>query len=242
MTLPAWQYWLVGASEGLGRALAQQLAARGVGLTLSARSGDRLTELADSLPGGARVLPMDVTDAASVRAAAEEAGEVEGLVWLAGTYWPMAAQTIDPDRAAAMIDVNLTGLHRLLGHVLPGMLARDRGHLLLTGSLSAYRGLPGAVGYSASKAGVMALAETLRADLRRTGVRVQLANPGFIRTRLTAKNDFDMPQIMEPEVAAGHMLRLMESRRFASAFPHPFADLFRVARLIPAPLWHRLMG
>ena len=234
------RYWLVGASEGLGRALAQRMAAEGAELVLSARNEDRLAELAAGLPG-AQAVPVDVADGGSVRAAAEAAGPVDGLVWLAGVYWPMRAQDWDAAQVEAMCDVNFTGCARVLGHVLPGMVARGAGHVVLTGSLSGFRGLPGAVGYGASKAAVMSLAETLRADLKGTGVDVQLANPGFIRTRLTAKNDFRMPFLMEPEDAAERMLALMRSRRFAANFPRGFGAMFRAAQFLPDWAWFRLI-
>ena len=235
------RYWLVGASEGLGRALAHRMAGAGAELVLSARNADRLAELAGELPG-ARPVPVDVADAASVRAAAEAAGPVDGLVWLAGVYWPMRAQDWDAARAEAMCDVNFTGCVRVLGQVLPGMVARGAGHVVLTGSLSGFRGLPGAVGYGASKAAVMSLAETLRADLKGSGVEVQLANPGFIRTRLTAKNEFRMPFLMEPEEAADRMFTLMRTRRFAANFPRGFGAMFRAAQFLPDWAWFRLVS
>ena len=235
------RYWLVGASEGLGRALAHRMAGAGAELVLSARNADRLAELAGELPG-ARPVPVDVADAASVRAAAEAAGPVDGLVWLAGVYWPMRAQDWDAAQAEAMCDVNFTGCVRVLGQVLPGMVARRAGHVVLTGSLSGFRGLPGAVGYGASKAAVMSLAETLRADLKGSGVEVQLANPGFIRTRLTAKNEFRMPFLMEPEEAADRMFALMWTRRFAANFPRGFGAMFRAAQFLPDWAWFRLVS
>ena len=183
------RYWLVGASEGLGRALAQRLSRAGAELVVSARSAERLDELVRELPGRARAVTVDVADRASVERAAAEAGEIDGLVYLAAVYWPMSAREWEPERAEAMADVNFTGCLRVLGTALPGMVERGRGHVVLTGSLAAFRGLPGAIGYGASKAAVMSLAETMRADLRGTGVEVQLANPGFIQTRLTDKND-----------------------------------------------------
>jgi short-subunit dehydrogenase len=163
-------------------------------------------------------------------------------VFLAGVYWPMSGQNIDADRLEMMCDVNFTGCARIVGAVLPGMVARGRGHLVLTGSLSGFRGLPGAVGYGASKAGVMALAESLHADLRGTGVRVQLANPGFIRTRLTAKNDFAMPFLMEPEAAAREMLALMTSNGFKRNFPMLFSWLFRLSQLLPDGAYYPLFA
>ena len=234
------RYWLVGASDGLGAALAEALAARGLRLVLSARPSDRLTALAARL--GAEPVAMDVADAASVRQAAAQVGPVDGLVWLAGVYWPMRAQDWNAAQVEAMCDINFTGCARVLGAVLPGMIARNAGHVVITGSLSGFRGLPGAVGYGASKAGVMSLAETLRADLAHTGVRIQLANPGFIRTRLTAQNDFAMPQIMAPEDAAAQMVRLMDSPRFSRSFPTPFQWLFRAANFLPDALYYRLFA
>ena len=236
------RYWLIGASDGLGAALAEQLSARGAHLILSARSGDKLRALADRLPGMTETCVMDVADTGSVRAAAASVGPVDGLVYLAGVYWPMAAQDWRADEATAMADINFTGLMRVLGAVVPDMVARDAGHIVITGSLSGFRGLPGAIGYAASKAGVMALAESLHADLHRTGVRVQLANPGFIRTRLTDKNDFKMPALMEPEDAAQKMFEHMNSTRFRMSFPSPFAWVFRIAQLLPDAIYYRLFA
>ena len=88
--------------------------------------------------------------------------------------------------------------------------------------------------------GAMVLAESLYADLRGSGVKVQLANPGFIETRLTAQNSFSMPFIMTPEKAAGHMMRLMRSNRFKSSFPAPFSGLFRYGQGLPDWLWYRM--
>lgn len=232
MTLAGRRYWLVGASEGLGLALARQMHERGARLILSARDGVRLDQACRDLPGST-ALPLDVCDGAAVTRAAETVGEIDGLIWLAGVYWPMSARAVDAAQLEQMCDINFTGCARVIAAALPGMVARNRGHLVLTGSLSSYRGLPGAMGYQASKAGVMALGECLQADLRGTGIKVQIANPGFIRTRLTAKNDFAMPFLMEPEAAARHMIRLMEGNALQRAFPVPFSWLFRLSRLLP---------
>ena len=241
-----WQgkkYWLVGASEGLGAALAHKLSAAGAEVIVSARSADRLAELVSALPGRARAVSVDVTDAASVEKALVEVGEIDGMVYLAGVYWPMAAGEWNAEHAIAMADVNFTGALRVAGAVLPGMVARDAGHVVMTGSLSGFRGLPGAIGYGASKAGVMSLTESMRADLWRTGVRVQLANPGFIKTRLTDKNDFKMPFIMTPEAAAQEMFELMcDDTAFVRHFPRGFSYLFRLSRLLPDWAYYRLFA
>ncbi|MEO1238809.1 MAG: SDR family NAD(P)-dependent oxidoreductase [Pseudomonadota bacterium] len=235
-------YWLVGASEGLGRSVAEVMSRAGCKLILSARSEPRLQELADTLPGEARALAMDIGDAKSVEAAAATAGEVDGVVCLASVYWPQAAGDMVPSEVEAMCNVNFTGMARVLSHVVPNMVARDAGHIVITGSLSGYRGLPGAMGYAASKAGTMVLAECLQCDLRRTGVDVQLINPGYIRTRQTDKNDFTMPFIMEPEQAARIFFEHMNTSKFQKSYPAVFSWLFRGGNFLPDWLYYRIWG
>lgn len=233
-------YWLIGASEGLGRALAEIMADEGADLILSARSEDRLREVANGLSRPARIVTVDVSEAASVRAAADMIGPIDGVVFLAGVYWPMSATEWNADDAETMVDVNLMGAMRVLGATVPDMVQRNAGHIVLTGSLSGFRGLPGAIGYSASKAGIMSLAETMKSDLKATDVEVQVVNPGFIRTRLTDKNNFSMPFIMSPEDAARAMFDHMNSRKFKRSFPTVFSWLFRASQLMPDWLYFRI--
>ncbi|RFU13468.1 SDR family NAD(P)-dependent oxidoreductase [Rhodobacteraceae bacterium W635] len=234
-------YWLIGASEGLGRDLAGLLAEEGAQLVLSARNAERLDSLAASLPG-ARALQMDVTDDASVRAAASGLGEIDGVIYCAGAYEPMSAEAWDVDEALKVSEVNYTGALRSLGHVVPGMAARGAGHVVLIGSLAGFRGLPGAIGYGASKSALMHLAENLYMDLSRKGVTVQQVNPGFIKTRLTEKNSFDMPFIITSEDAARRTLGAMKSGRFATSYPWQMAAFFRLGAVLPIRLFRRLMG
>jgi len=241
MSFSGKRYWLVGASEGLGLALAQQMNRAGASLILSARSADRL-DAACAILSGAIAVPLDVSDGAAVTAAAAKIGPIDGMVWLAGVYTPMPADRLDVAAFAQMCDVNFTGCARVLGAVLPAMVARGAGHIVLTGSLSGFRGLPGAMGYQASKAGVMALAECLYADLRGSGIKVQVANPGFIRTRLTDKNTFAMPFLMEPDEAASHMMTLMQGRAFKKSFPTVFSWLFRLSQFLPDWAYYRMFA
>ncbi|QDC08568.1 SDR family NAD(P)-dependent oxidoreductase [Oceanicola sp. D3] len=233
------KWWIIGASEGLGRAVAEKLAAEGASLVLSARSEDRLNALAEAI-GGAQVVPMDVTDSASVEAATAKAGAVDGLLYCVGAYEPMKATEWKSDAVLTMAETNFLGALRVLGAALPGLVARDAGRIVLVGSLSGFRGLPGAIGYGASKAGLMHIAENLRADLHGTGVTVQRVNPGFIDTRLTRKNDFKMPQLMQPEEAAEKVMEALRSGRFSTSFPAPFAWLFTAGRYLPLGLFQRI--
>ncbi len=233
-------WWIVGASEGLGRALAEALDEAGARLILSARNATRLDVLAARLEN-AKSLPLDVTDAASVETAARDLGPLDGVIYCAGAYDPLAAQDWQPEAIEAMCEVNFMGAMRVLGQIVPAFCKRDRGQIVLIGSLAGFTGLPGAIGYGASKAALMHLGENLQADLRGTGVRVQVINPGFIRTRLTDKNQFKMPQILEPKDAADRCLRAMRRGRFSTSFPAPFSWVFTIGRLLPRRLFLKLM-
>ena len=241
----AWQgkrYWLVGASDGLGAALAQKLSRAGAEVIVSARSEDKLRTLVAELPGKASFQTVDVSDNDSVVAAAEAVGEVDGVVYLAGVYWPFGAKDWNAEQANAMADINFTGLMRVMGQVVPRMVARDRGHIVITSSLTGFRGLPGSIGYTASKAATMSLAECMYADLRKTGVDVQVVNPGFIKTQLTEKNDFRMPFIMEPEEAAQVMFEHMSGDTFKKSFPFAFSLVFRLSQFLPDGLYFRIFS
>lgn len=231
------RYWLVGASEGLGRELALLMSRSGVELVLSARSEDKLQALADELPGAATVVPVDVADRASVEAAAKAAGEIDGVVFLAGLGTLIKATEWDADKVEQLFDVNLIGAARVIGQVIGPMVARNSGHIMLIGSLSAYRGLPGSIGYSASKAGLMALAESMHGDLKDTSVNVQLANPGYIETRMQDDNPHSKPFMMSPEMAAREVFEQMNTDAFHKAFPFGFSLLFRLSRFLPTAIY-----
>ncbi len=231
-------YWIIGASEGLGRALADALGRQGAHLILSARNADRLGEICAALPN-ARSIPMDVTDLESVRGAVAQAGPVDGLVYNAGAYDPMRSPDWNTEAALAMSDVNYLGAVRVLGETAPGFVQAGRGEITLIGSLAGYHGLPAAIGYGASKAALISLAETMRHDLAGTGVTVRIVNPGFIKTRLTEKNSFKMPMLMTPEDAAARVVKAMSRRRFRTDFPAPFSWVIRLIDYLPDILVYR---
>jgi NADP-dependent 3-hydroxy acid dehydrogenase YdfG len=240
-----WQgkrYWLVGASEGLGREVAFCLSRAGAEVIVSARSEDRLKALVEELPGKASYITVDVADRSAVEAAAKQAGDLDGIVYLAGVYWPMKAQEWDNEKADMMGEVNFLGASRVVGSVIKDMVAKDAGHIVMVGSLSGFRGLPGAIGYCSSKAGMMALAESMQADLRTSPIEVQLINPGFIKTRLTEKNDFNMPFIMSPEDAAKEVFDHMNTDTFKKSFPMVFSWVFRMSQFMPDWMYYRLFG
>lgn len=236
--------WLIGASEGIGAALAHALAARGASLLLSARNLGRLEALRTALPGsGHEVHVLDVCSLEQMRQVWQSFGAAcpDTVIYNAGSYTPMDASQLDMEAVETMLDVNLRGAFRCAATVLPSWRAQGRGHLVLVGSVAGYRGLPRAMGYGASKAGINHLAENLRADLKGSGIKVQLVCPGFVKTRLTDQNDFRMPCIITPEKAAQYIAQGIESNRFEIHFPKRFSYIMKLLRVLPASLYFRLV-
>ncbi len=240
MKLKGKKYWIIGASEGLGRELSIQLSNLGVKLIISARNETRLTELSSLTK--AKVLALDVLDIDAIKQASKSVGIIDGIIYVAGDYTPLNSTTWNVEEVDKMIAVNFTGAAKVLGFIVPKFLKQNNGHIVMIGSLSGFRGLPNAIGYGASKAAMMHLAENIKADLYKTPIKIQLINPGFIKTRLTEKNNFKMPFIMSVEDAAKRVIFAMNSNRFQTNFPLIFSLLFRASNLLPAFIYFWLFS
>ena len=240
MKLKGKKYWIIGASEGLGRELSIQLSNLGVKLIISARNETRLNELSSVTK--AKVLALDVLDIDAIKQASKSVGIIDGIIYVAGDYTPLNSTTWNVEEVDKMIAVNFTGAAKVLGFIVPKFLKQNNGHIVMIGSLSGFRGLPNAIGYGASKAAMMHLAENIKADLYKTPIKIQLINPGFIKTRLTEKNNFKMPFIMSVEDAAKRVIIAMNSNRFQTNFPLIFSLLFRASNLLPAFIYFWLFS
>jgi NAD(P)-dependent dehydrogenase (short-subunit alcohol dehydrogenase family) len=243
MSLPWKTAWITGASSGIGRALALALAREGVVVAASARSREALEALAAEA-GNGRILPtpLDVADRAAVTAAAEAAirvfrGPPDLAVLNAGTYLPMSAEAFDAARFRTQVEVNLMGTVHMLESLLPAYLAANKGHIAIVSSVAGYRGLPTGAAYGATKAALNNLAESLKYDLDRAGVKLQLVNPGFVKTPLTDKNDFKMPFLMPVEKAVARMIAGLQTNRFEITFPRRFTWQLKLLRLLPYRLY-----
>jgi len=233
--------WIVGASSGIGAALAQLLLAGGARVALSARNEAALNEIAAARPQDALVAPLDVTDAAAVAAAAarivERFGGIDLTITVAGDYASMRADDFDRARAERLVATNLGGVLNVLSALLPGLLARGRGGIAIVASVAGYSGLPRALIYGPTKAALINLAECLYLDLAPRGHPVYLVCPGFVRTRLTAQNEFSMPQLIDADTAAREILRGMAAGQFEIAFPWRFSRVLKLLRLLPYRLY-----
>ena len=212
------RYWVLGAADPLGRAVALQLSRVGTEVILSAPALGQLGRLADELPGRARVLTADVADRASLDQVVRGVGHLDGVVVLGDLRLPLTIEAWDPARLEAMVDANVTGAARAVGAVLPGMVERGAGHVVLTGLQGAGRGVPDALGYAASKAGAAAFARALRGELAGTGVEVQLVNLGPVRGRAPADPRAPGPA---PEDAARRIFEHMNTDAFEAGAGPP---------------------
>jgi short-subunit dehydrogenase len=228
--------WLVGASAGIGAAMARELAGRGARLALSARRADALQTLAIA---GALVLPCDATDATSLAAARSSLiaawGGIDLVVYLAGDYQPMRAADFDLATAERVLAVNFNGALRLAATVLPDL--RAGGGIAFVASVAGYRGLPKALCYGPGKAALIHFAEVLHLDLAPQGIGVWVINPGFVATRLTAQNDFAMPALMTPEAAAAAAVDGFATGKFEIHFPKRFTRVLKFLALLPYGLY-----
>lgn len=231
--------WLVGASAGIGRATASALHAQGANVVVSARSEVALRAFVKAHPG-ARAVPLDVTDAAAVKAAAQTLDTLDCVVYCAGHYRAMEATHMDLPDLLRHNQVNYVGALHLLDAVVPRILAQpvnpesgQRGHLSLVGSVAGFRGLPKSLAYGPTKAALINLAETLYVDLHPHGVGVSLISPGFVDTQLTQQNQFTMPALITTEQAAQEILRGWARGQFEIHFPRRFTYWMKILQLLP---------
>lgn len=231
--------WLVGASSGIGLALAQALHARGATVIVSARNAAALHAFA-SAHAGSLALPLDVTDPQALVAACEQVaagGPIDLMCYCAGHYHAMRATAVDTAELLRHQAVNVSGALYLLEPLIRTMLQQGHGHLSFISSVAGFRGLPKSLAYGPTKAALINLAETLYLDLRPHGLGVSVINPGFVATGLTAQNDFHMPALIQPEQAADAILRGWARGQFDIHFPKRFTRLLHVLRCLPYPLY-----
>lgn len=234
--------WIVGASTGIGAALADALHSRQAKVAISARSADKLNAMVTRFGASRAIsLPLDITKVETIKAAEQELVEAWGgydlVVFMAGDYNAMRAWEIDLDVAKKMIDVNWGGFMNGLSVAIPRFMQAKSGGIALVSSVAGYRGLPKSLIYGPTKAALINLAETMYIDLKEKGLDVYLICPGFVKTPMTDKNDFEMPSIITPEAAALEIINGFEKGEFEIHFPKRFTNMLKILRHLPYSLY-----
>ncbi|QWE16566.1 SDR family oxidoreductase [Polynucleobacter sp. AP-Nino-20-G2] len=234
--------WVIGASSGIGEACAKSLLKAGARVALSSRRAERLDALAHSAPNSnSLVLPLDITHVEQLDSAygkiVESWGGMDLLLFVSGVYTPLRADEFDFNVAYKTIDANLLGPMRAVSIVLPEMIKNHSGHIAIVGSVAGYSGLPKALAYGPSKAGIINFCETLYYDLLPQGVSVHMISPGFVATEATAQNDFEMPALITADEAATEILDGIQKGKFDIHFPKQFSGFLKFLRILPYPLY-----
>lgn len=228
--------WLIGASTGIGEALARDLCAAGATVVLTARNATAIAALAAQLPRSV-ALAMDFTDAAQVASSWDGLLAAVGMPHVtlinAGTYVAMPARSFDSAGAQHQFDVNIGGPLKVLHHVLPAYTQARAGHIVLVSSVAGYRGLPRALAYGGSKAALTYIAQCLYLELGHKGTAITVVNPGFVKTPLTAGNNFDMPALQTPQQASTAILKGLAKGQFEIHFPKRFTLFLKLLGFLP---------
>lgn len=236
--------WVLGGGSGIGAETVKQLSQRGWTVAISGRREERLAALADS--HGARPYPLDVTDPGAVRDTiariVTDLGKIDLMVFSVAAWEVSKPGQYDYQSYAKIIDTNLLGAMRVIDPLVGQMRIQGFGEIALVASVAGYFGLPRSAAYSSGKAAMITLAETMRTELAADNITVRVICPGFVKTDLTAKNDFPMPFLMEAEDAGKRIADgLLNSKKFEIAFPLPFVLILKTIRLLPYPIFFALM-
>jgi NAD(P)-dependent dehydrogenase (short-subunit alcohol dehydrogenase family) len=236
--------WITGASSGIGRKLALDLAAEGYDVAATARSDDKLHELVKEVsgaPGKIIAFPGDVTDAAAMERLVEriedEAGAVVLAIFNAGNYFPASGTRLNAESFRQTYEINMFGIVNGLVPLVERMKVRGMGHIAFVSSVSGYGGLPTAAAYGASKAAVINMAEALKFDFDRLNIRIQCISPGFIDTPLTEGNKFPMPALMSVDNAVKRITYGLQTGGFEITFPRRFTFWLKLVNLLPYPAY-----
>jgi len=242
--------FITGASSGIGQALAQRYAQAGYRLALVARRGAELQAWVDAQgygPERCRVYPADVADTASIVAAGQACIAAQGLpdvvIANAGISVGMdTAEREDIEVMARTLATNNTGLAATFHPFVAGMRERGSGALVGVASVAAIRGLPGHGAYCASKAAVVAYCESLRGELRGSGVQVVTLLPGYVDTPLTRQNRYPMPFLLSAEAFADRAFDAIRAGDTYRVIPWQMGLVAKLLRLLPNPLFDRLLA
>jgi NAD(P)-dependent dehydrogenase (short-subunit alcohol dehydrogenase family) len=236
--------WIVGASSGIGLAIAHELIARKARVIISARRQEVLDQVS---PPAFMALACDVSSPPSIHKALHALIRADALpqivFWVAGVYHPMASDALDMPKVRETFDVNLLSAYEGQAAMIAAWQAHSvrSPHWIMVSSVAGYSGLPLAAAYGASKAAMTYLAETSFVELAPKGIAVSVVNPGFVATRLTATNSFAMPAMIQPHEAALATLDGLARGQFEIHYPKRFTRLLKLLRLLPYGIYLRIM-
>jgi short-subunit dehydrogenase len=236
--------WIIGASSGIGEALAYKIASLGGRCILSSRNIEKLNAIKQQLGAKHEVLAFDVTNYDDVKKSVEQAksyGNLDCILYMSAYYERLMLEELGGEVTENIVKTNLIGALNFVGCITPILKQQNKGQFALCASVAAYRGLPKAQPYSATKAAILNLAESMKCDFLDSNIDIKVINPGFVKTPLTDKNPFDMPHIITPQEAADYIIDGLAKTGFEIHFPPKFSYKLKFLRLAPHWLYFYLV-
>ena len=234
--------WIIGASSGIGMELALYLSNNGANIIVSSRSEKSLQKIIRQTGGkNDLILPIDIKNSKEVKNAVSQItqkfSKLDRVIFMAGIYEPAACNKMKIKQAHDIIDINFKGAINILHYCLPLLEKQLKSQLVLCASVAGYSGLPNGQPYSATKSAIINLAESLKSEYANSNLDIKVINPGFVSTRLTKKNNFKMPFIIEPEEAAKEICKNLNSKSFEIHFPKKTTIILKFLRFLPYSLY-----
>lgn len=238
--------WVIGAGSGIGRAMSLDLSILGHHIALSGRRIDVLNAVQSEIKSSSGVYPLDILSAEDIVTTYQkikaDLGHVDNVICMAAQYDPMTLDSLDMDKVEKTINTNINSVFHLIHTVLPDMKDRKSGQIILCGSVAGYRGLPNAQPYSSTKAAIINIAETLRAEVSSLGIDVKVICPGFVKTEMTDKNEFDMPMLITPQQASNKIMKQIFNPNIFEIKTHGIFTIFmKFLRIIPYFIFFRVV-
>lgn len=228
--------WIIGASHGIGQDIFKNLHDSGANIAISARSKKKIEALISKNSNNFAVT-LDISKEKSFDAALEIINKkwqkIDIIIFCAGVYSPMNIENFNLDEAKNILDVNLTGFVNLIGKIQPLIVEKKISQIAVISSVAGYFGMKNSMCYGASKAGLSNFAESLRYELKEYGIKVNLINPGFVKTRLTDQNNFKMPMITTSDKIAKYIIKKLPKNSFEIYFPRTFVGIMKLIRFLP---------
>ena len=228
---------VIGGSFGIGEELCKELSNLGSSLAIVARSKDKIDNLCKTLSGNHLSIAGDASKKSDLdklsHTLSKKWKKIDIVIFCVGAYQPMNIDNFDLQKAENIIDINLNSFLNFIDSFLPSFKEKKIGHLAIISSVAGYFGMPNSLAYGASKAALSNLSESLFYELKKYETKVQLINPGFVKTRLTDKNNFKMPGIISANKAAKLIMKQLPKNKFEIKFPFIFTSIMRFLSILP---------
>ena len=235
---------ITGASEGIGAALANELLQNNYKVIAVSRNFKKLSKLKSfnsKYKNNLEVFSADVTNSSQLLSVAKNIGPPDLLILNAGIYEPVLIENFSVDTFIKQSEINYLGVIKSFDAFIKKMLLRRSGTVLIMSSIAGWIGLPKASAYAPTKSALRSFAQSIRYDLAKYNILIKLCSPGFVNTKAVKVNDFKMPGLIEPNVAAKIILKNINSKKFEITFPWLFSALMKLLTYLPDNLSYKLI-